>query len=616
MSGWVLIDGQSPNLKGRGRATFAGEGGYLRLGDITLSVLATGRVHEIVFLHNEVDVAELGSLSINKIGWLDRIWRMGWRVFNMWSRLSGLQRRNCGLTLWCAVFDLPAAYRIATLFRGISYQDWIKRADSLTDRDKALIRTQIANWQNPPQFRVVLVDGGVDAMRQATLASLDAQLYRNFTTVTGENEMSDGWVMILRPGDLLSAHALYWFACEAQVQPYAAMIYADDDEIDDQGVRCHPRFKPDWSLTHLRATDFIGRAVVINGHAVTEVGGLRSEHVAGGTWDLLLRVAEAAGDRVAHIPAVLLHRDVKVERAVVPVFRRLRFDLPLPLPLVSIVIPTRDAVALLRQCVESVLGKTTYSAYEVVVVDNGSTDPAALDYLAEIAMRTHVRVLRYDHPFNFSGINNFAAQGAKGAVLCLLNNDTELISPDWLEEMVGHLLQEKVGVVGAKLYYPDGRVQHAGDTVGPGGCADHLHSFIDHDDPGYCNRAAVAQELSAVTAACMATWRDLYLRLGGLDEKNLPVAFNDVDYCLRVRKAGYRVVWTPHAELFHHESVSRGRDKSWKRKRMAEKEVRYMRHKWCQEMKNDPFYNPNFSYFSTDFSLWPAPNVKRPWLSK
>jgi GT2 family glycosyltransferase len=225
-----------------------------------------------------------------------------------------------------------------------------------------------------------------------------------------------------------------------------------------------------------------------------------------------------------------------------------------------------------------------------------------------------VRLLRFDRPFNFSAINNFGAEHARGEVLCLLNSDTEVISTDWLEEMVGHLTQDRVGVVGAKLFYPDGRVQHAGDAVGPGGCADHMHWMIARDDPGYCNRAVVAQDLSAVTGACLITWKNLYQRLGGLDEKNLKIAFNDVDYCLRVREAGYRVVWTPHAELYHHESVTRGRDQSEETKSRTRREADYMRSRWRGVMKHDPFYNPNLSYERPDFSLNVAPTVERPWL--
>jgi GT2 family glycosyltransferase len=460
----------------------------------------------------------------------------------------------------------------------------------------------------------VILPGADDGLRKATIASLGKQICGNFSLVPQDQLIEGGWVLLLRRGDQLAEHALYWFACEIRKHPDAAMIYADDDEVE-AGQRCRPRFKPDWSLTHLRATDYIGRAVAINGRALAAAGGLKPENLAGDTWELLLRVGERADDRVRHIPAVLLHRDAEAEKKSAVVIRRVRHPLPESAPLVSIVIPTRDAVDLLCQCVNSILAETTYPNFEIVVVDNGSCDPAALKYLSEIARSPQVQVLRYDRPFNYSAINNFAVGRVTGEVVCLLNNDTEVISLDWLEEMVGHLCQEKVGVVGAKLYYPDGRVQHGGDVVGPGGCANHLHQFIARDDPGYCHRAVVAQELSAVTAACMVSWRALYQRLGGLDEKHLPVAFNDVDYCLRVRQAGFKVVWTPHAELYHHESVSRGKDKSPKRMKIAEKEVAYMRRTWCEEMQCDPFYNPNFSYMRPDFVLGPAPNVKKPWLS-
>jgi GT2 family glycosyltransferase len=293
--------------------------------------------------------------------------------------------------------------------------------------------------------------------------------------------------------------------------------------------------------------------------------------------------------------------------------RRIRYQLPPSLPLVSIIIPTRDALAILRRCVDGVLAKTTYARYEVLVIDNQSRDPAAMAYLREIAAHPAVQVLQFDQPFNFSAINNFAAKEARGELLCLLNNDTEVITPDWLDEMVGHLMQDQIGVVGAKLFYPDGRVQHGGDTVGPGGCANHLHNGIARDDPGYCHRAVVAQDLSAVTAACLLTRRDLYLELGGLDARWLRVAFNDVDYCLRVRAAGWRVVWTPHAELYHHESVSRGKNNTWRKILRSELEVAVMRRRWRHVMRNDPFYNPNLNYRQPDFTPGRTLRVMKPW---
>ncbi len=226
-----------------------------------------------------------------------------------------------------------------------------------------------------------------------------------------------------------------------------------------------------------------------------------------------------------------------------------------------------------------------------------------------------MRVISYDHPFNYSAINNSAVIQASGELICLLNNDTEVMNPNWLDEMVSHLLRPGVGVVGAKLYYGDGRIQHGGDAVGPGGCADHLHGGLAADDPGYQRRAACAQELSAVTAACLLTHRQLFLALGGLDEINLPVAFNDVDYCLRVGEAGWRIVWTPFAELYHHESVSRGKDVSPSQLARAKRELRYMKKRWAQRLEHDPAYNPNLSYDRPDFSLSHAPNVVLPWMN-
>ena len=285
----------------------------------------------------------------------------------------------------------------------------------------------------------------------------------------------------------------------------------------------------------------------------------------------------------------------------------MRDPVPEPAPLVSIIVPTRDRVELLRRCVESVQGRSSYARREILVVDNRSAEPETRRYLESCGLR----VLRYDAEFNFAAINNFAARQASGEVLVLLNNDTEVISPDWLEEMLGHLLQSGVGAVGAKLYYPDGTVQHAGDAIGIGGGAHHLHNGLAHGAPGYCYRAVVAQEVSAVTAACLMTRKDLYLSLGGLDEKRFPVSFNDVDYCLRLQDAGCRVIFTPHAELIHHESASRGDGAASPAEKAA---ARALRRRWRRRLEADPYYNPNLSNERADFSLADPPRIERPWL--
>lgn len=459
-------------------------------------------------------------------------------------------------------------------------------------------------------------------------------------TATCTVEHKACWLLFVSPGTIIAEQALYWFVSSLVPSAGVQVIYSDHDRLDQQGVRTDPVFKPDWSPQHLRSTNYIGPAVAYRAERLLQ---RMQPDTKGIDWlnryAMLLRMTEQLPEKaVRHIPALLFHVPAAPSRtfqrshdgtAVADHLRRLgiaagveqteaghnriRYCLPTRLPKVSIIIPTRDTLQLLKPCVDSILSKTTYKQYEIIIVDNQSSHPKTHAYFARIAKRRQVCVIEYSQAFNYAAIVNFAAQYASGKILCLLNNDTEVISADWLDEMVGHLAQRNVGVVGAKLLYSDGRVQHGGDTVGPGGCAHHLHSFLERNEPGYCDRAVIAQELSAVTAACMLTWSNLYRKLGGFDAENLPVAFNDVDYCLRAREAGYKVIWTPHAQLYHHESVSRGRDDTPEKKERSRREARYMRERWGHLMHHDPFYNPNLSYERPDFSLSSAPTVMKPW---
>lgn len=448
------------------------------------------------------------------------------------------------------------------------------------------------------------------------------------------------FVAVLGAGDLLPEQALYWMAGTILSSPEARLLYSDGDHVNEQGERQAPAFKPDWSLELLRSANYIGQLALFRCDALMKAGGLTAADYAGDHHDLLLRMADVlSASQVAHIPAVLCHRraDPQIESAsggvaaveahltrngipatvseTLPGAYRISYHLPERPPMISLVIPTRDAVAWTKRCIDSVLQRSTYSNYEILLVDNQSRQKDTLDYLQELRAHPSIRVLPYDRPFNYSAINNAAARQARGEVLCLLNNDTEVLSPDWMEEMLGRLLQDRVGAVGAKLYYSDGRVQHGGDVVGVGGIANHLHAYLERDRPGYGRRAMLAQDLSAVTGACLMTWRSLYEQLGGLNKEQLPVAFNDVDYCLRLREAGYRVIWTPHAELYHHESVSRGLDDSREKRARAKGEATYMRSRWKAALGCDPFYNPNLSSERPDFSLSHAPVIRKPWLT-
>ena len=282
--------------------------------------------------------------------------------------------------------------------------------------------------------------------------------------------------------------------------------------------------------------------------------------------------------------------------------------MPAAPPLASLIIPTKNNVALLRQCINSILGKTSYPNYEILVVDNGSDQPETLDYLKTLTANPQIRVIRDNYAFNYSALNNYAVTFAKGEILALVNDDievSEVASADWLTEMVSHALRPGVGAVGARLWYPNQTLQHAGMVL-VGGVARHVHKHLPKGEAGFNSRAVLTQNFSAVTGACLVVKKTLFEQVGGLNDQELAVGFNDVDFCLKLVEAGYRNVWTPYAELVHHESATRGQDHSPEKQRRAEKELRYMRKRWGDKLHVDPAYNPNLSDGRDDMSfVWP-----------
>jgi GT2 family glycosyltransferase len=254
--------------------------------------------------------------------------------------------------------------------------------------------------------------------------------------------------------------------------------------------------------------------------------------------------------------------------------------------------------------VRSIIEKTTYQNYEIIIIDNGSVQPETLDFFETITKEeSRIKVIPYNLPFNYSAINNHGVEKAEGEVVGLINNDIEVISPGWLEEMLRHAVRPEIGCVGAMLYYEDDTIQHAGVIVGLGGVAGHSHKYYPRMESGYFSRLKIVQNLSAVTAACLLVRKSVYLQVGGLDQENLQIAFNDVDFCLKVRKAGYRNLWTPYAELYHYESKSRGSDDTPEKARRFKSEVEFMENKWGQLLKADPYYSPNLTLVREDFSL-------------
>ena len=452
-------------------------------------------------------------------------------------------------------------------------------------------------------------------------------------------ELAEGeWIALLDHDDLLRSHALAEVALEIDRHPEAELIYSDEDKLDAKGKRYEPNFKPDFSRELFRSQNYLNHLTVHRAKNVRAVGGWRQGFEGSQDYDLSLRIFERVDARnIRHIPKILYHwravkgstassggeksyayeaglralqehvSRMKLDATVEPVpdvpFYRLRFAVPEPRPLVSLIIPTRDKLDLLRGCVKSILTKTTYKPFEIIVVDNGSVEAETLAYFRKIRRRKNVRVLSWDRPFNYSALNNFAVSQSKGAIVGLINNDIEVISPDWLTEMVSWAVQEDIGCVGAKLYYANDTIQHAGVILGIGGVAGHSHKYFPRHHIGYYSRLKLVQNLSAVTGACLLVRKTVYEKIGGLDEKHLTVAFNDVDFCIRVREAEYRNVWTPYAELYHLESVSRGLEDSPEKQMRFRKEVVFMKDRWSEKLTKDPFYSANLTLEKEDFSI-------------
>lgn len=519
------------------------------------------------------------------------------------------------------VYNPPAAFLEAMIesVRGQTYSNWelcLADGASTAEHVRPILERAAAS---DPRIKAAFLpaNGGIvgNSNRAAALATGD-------------------YVGLLDHDDTLAPFALFEVVAALNETPDADFLYSDEDKLDTHGGRVEPNFKPDWSPETLRSRNYICHFTVLKRDLFETVGGFRAGFDGSQDYDLVLRATERAR-RIVHIPHVLYHWRMHAQstasnkgsknyafdagkRAVAEHLTRLGIDASVhdgPVlgtyqviyhlrtqPLVSIIVPNKDQVSLLSRCVES-LAKSSYANYELVVVENGSQLPETHGYYRELRKQPHVRVLEWTKPFNYAAVNNFAAAEARGDLLLFLNNDTEAINPDWLEAMVKQAVQPGVGVVGAKLYYADDTIQHAGIVVGMGGVAGHSHLFYPRQAQGYMQRLRFTQNVAAVTGACLLMPRAVFEQVGGFDE-GFVLAFNDVDLCLSVLKAGYRVVWTPDAELYHLESKTRGYEDT------AEKQARFKREydlfhlKWGEFLKaGDPYYSPHFRLDRQDFAL-------------
>ena len=560
-----------------------------------------------------------------------------------------------------------------------AYQSWIQRNDTRTEDDFKRMQHEIGAFLHQPLVSILMPVYNVDS-KWLILAidSVRDQVYENWELCISDDASpnpdirsvlekymqlderikvvfrernghisensnsalalaSGEWLALMDHDDVLPNHALYEVVKAIHKSPDAALIYSDEDKIDEKGRRFMPHFKSDFNLDLLYGQNYISHLGVYRTDIAKAIGGFRKGLEGSQDYDFLLRyLLKIDPSQIIHIPKVLyhwraiegstalssgeksytteagvkalqnyfaqLHADVSVGRGKADNLYRVQWNLTYE-PLVSLIIPTKNGYEVTKQAIDSILNKTTYAHYEILLVDNNSDDPKALAYFDELSQHEKITVLRYPHPFNYSAINNFAVQHARGEVIGLINNDVEVIDGGWLTEMVSQAMRPDIGCVGAMLYYPNDTIQHAGVVIGINGVAGHSHKHYPKSHLGYFSRLFVAQDLLAVTAACLLLRKTTFDEVGGLNERDLTVAFNDVDLCLKVHKAGYRNLWTPYAELYHHESISRGREDNPEKIARFKREVDYMLNTWHTNTLFDPYYNPNLTIEREDFSI-------------
>ena len=449
---------------------------------------------------------------------------------------------------------------------------------------------------------------------------------------------SGDFVGLLDHDDLLAPNALYEIAAALEKEPDIDVLYTDEDKVrGDSLEHFQPHLKPDFNLDLLRSNNYICHFFVAKRTLVEQVGGFLAAFDGAQDHDFIFRCVEQA-EHIHHIPEILYHwRTHQSSTADNPDSKRYAFEagrraveanlercglkgqvshtkdygfyrVTYPVqgrPFVSIIIPNKDAKEDLEKCVNSILTKSTYENYEILIVENNSAGSEIFAYYKQLSQNPKIRLLRWKHPFNYSAINNYAASKAKGEYFLFLNNDTEVITPGWIEELLGFCQRKDTGIVGAKLYYGNNTIQHAGTVIGIGGIAGHMFVDMDRERSGYMHKASTIQDLSAVTAACMMVKRKVFEQVHGFEEE-LAVAFNDVDFCLRVRELGYLVVYNPYVELYHYESKSRGTEDSKEKVRRFQSEIEFMRCRWGVLLKKgDPYYNKNLSLSKWNYSLKP-----------
>ena len=514
------------------------------------------------------------------------------------------------IPLYCT--PLPYLKELLESVRRQSYENWqLCLADgSPDDKAKEFIEKHYGR-EKRIVYRKLEENGGISVNTNEAVA-----------LAAGE------YLMLCDHDDTLEPDTLYEIV-KAINDTGADVLYTDEDKVSMDGRHYFdPNFKPDFNLFRLRENNYICHIFVVKKSLTDETGLLRSEFDGAQDFDFILRCCEKA-QKITHIPKVLYHWRCHMDstaadpsskayayeagrKAVREHYQRLGIDAKVEMterpgwyrshvkvqgnPLISVIIPNKDHTDDLELCLFSMTRKSTYRNYEILIVENNSEKEETFEYYRKLPDRyPKARVLTWEKEFNYSAINNFAAKEAKGEYLLFLNNDVEILTPDWMEEMLQNCQQENVAAVGAKLYYPDDTIQHAGVVLGLGGIAGHIMCRASKEDPGYFGRMISVQEISAVTAACMMVKKSDFDAVGGLDE-TFQVAFNDIDLCMKFRAAGKKIIFTPYAELYHYESKSRGLEDTPEKQFRFDKEVKRFQEKWAQQLEmGDPYYSPNLS---------------------
>ena len=533
-----------------------------------------------------------------------------------------------------------------------SYRKWrVQNTPSKADYHKLEETLKLFNYQ--PKISIIMeINNANNSHLKKSINSITNQVYQNWELIICGNpnqealelskkdnriklrldqdinsivEKSEGeYISYLSNENQLAPEALYEIIAKINNNRNIDFLYSDDDHFNEKEKLSNPKFKPDWCPDNLLSRNYISQILAIKKSLYESIGGFNEEYGNEKEYDLLLRVAENT-NLISHIPKILLHKrinnsaDPTIEKKIIEAalkrrninasvipskkssgYYRIKYHIQQN-PKVSIVIPTKDKTSILKQCVDSIFKKTTYTNYEIILVDNGSTETEFFDYIELCQKREPNRFknLTYNIPFNFSKLVNYGVKNSTGSLVLLLNNDTEVISPDWIESMIEQAQRNSIGVVGAQLIFPNDTIQHCGVVLGMEGTSGHSFIGYKKDAPGYSNLIQSTNNVTALTGACIMIRKDLYNEVGGFDEE-FAVEFNDIDFCLKIKEKGFNNIYLPHVKLYHYESLSRGNQVSSTRLR---KEINLVKQRWGKYIDHDPCYNPNLSLEYTDYRL-------------